>query len=111
MFGIQQAIGRLAVPVDPNGDASAKLLDDRLEPADCQASGTSALDPCDQRLGGADPLREIDLAPAAPVPQRSDDPTKAHRVHRATMRRKTHRTLTRPEARRPTEQSLYARQG
>lgn len=93
MLGIEEAIGCLAVPVHAERHASAQLLDDRFQPPDREPSSAAALDSGDQRLREARPLREVQLAPTAPMAQRSHDSTEAHSIHPRTLLAIGHRRL------------------
>jgi hypothetical protein len=96
VVAVEQALGLLGVPVDPDDEPGRERGTDLLQDGDRHLVPAASLDALDRGARYAHGVREVRLAPAAPLAERASTAAEPDRVDGATMAAEAYRSLIRP---------------
>ena len=96
MAGVEESVGRLAVPIESDAESCLQRLGDSLERVQPKPPRAASFHASDQRLRDPDTLGEIELAPTAPHAQGTQDPADAHAIHSRSIATAAYPAVTWP---------------
>ncbi len=95
VIAIEEAVGRLALPVDADHEPRIEGSGDAFEGVEPELARPAALDASNQRLRHGGSIREVDLAPTPMHADRPNDASNPNGIHLWSMDRAAHPGITR----------------